>query len=369
MRVHNVNGGAGNDTYNLSASPNQDIVDAGADNDTINFPRGPDDVQGGSGVDTVEFSVSGATVSVTLDDAMNDGASNDFDSNIHSDVENLTGGAEDDTFTGSAAANVLTGGGGSDTLGGGGGQDTLDAGEGNDTVEARDGAADSVNCGVGNDAATVDPLDTVSGCETVTLPDDDGDGVTAPQDCNDNDISIRPGAVDKPGDGIDQDCSGSDESLPARDAPPSGPTDRDGDGSLPPADCDDADAARHPGAADTPGDGVDQDCSGADAARRAMPATVQNRWLVGDDRTRVLRLRVRNAPAGAKVVVKCEGRGCSFERKTRSPRGGVSKLTGLFERALRPGTVIKIRITAPGYNAKVVRYTVRDDKIPAVRIR
>ncbi len=29
-------------------------------------------------------------------------------------------------------------------------------------------------------------------------------------------------------------------------------------------DCDDANAARHPGAVDTPGDGIDQNCDGAD---------------------------------------------------------------------------------------------------------
>ena len=39
----------------------------------------------------------------------------------------------------------------------------------------------------------------------------DGDGFTGNQgDCNDSDASINPGAVDSPGDGIDQNCNGTD---------------------------------------------------------------------------------------------------------------------------------------------------------------
>ncbi len=51
--------------------------------------------------------------------------------------------------------------------------------------------------------------------------------------------------------------------------------DRDRDGSSPilgGGDCDDGDPARHPGAADPPGDGIDQDCDGADASPPPPPA-------------------------------------------------------------------------------------------------
>lgn len=90
--------------------------------------------------------------------------------------------------------------------------------------------------------------------------DDDGDGFSENQgDCNDADASINPGAIDIPGDGIDQDCDGVDPVDPNT-------VDDDGDGvSEADGDCDDTNASIFPGAVDIPGDGIDQDCDGQDA--------------------------------------------------------------------------------------------------------
>jgi hypothetical protein len=77
-------------------------------------------------------------------------------------------------------------------------------------------------------------------------------------DCRDWDsgmFPLNPAIVC--GDGIDQDCSGGDEACDAADA--------DGDGFTPAmGDCDDANAAVSPAGAEVCGNGLDDNCSGGD---------------------------------------------------------------------------------------------------------
>ena len=74
------------------------------------------------------------------------------------------------TLVGSNASNRLFGGPYASSITGGGGADKLVGRGGDDVIDARDGVADNVSCGGGNDTATVDPLDQVGDqCETVQV--------------------------------------------------------------------------------------------------------------------------------------------------------------------------------------------------------
>ncbi len=97
--------------------------------------------------------------------------------------------------------------------------------------------------------------------------DDDGDGFSATEDCDDADATFYPSAVEVWYDGRDQDCLLDDD----YDADLDGlvadehaglPTEGvDGSGKLPGGDCDDADATIYDGAPDSWYDGIDSDCS------------------------------------------------------------------------------------------------------------
>jgi Ca2+-binding RTX toxin-like protein len=220
-------GGDGNDT--LNGGGGRDQLRAGAGDDVLDGDEfeqpAADLVDGGPGNDKVEgwaiaSDPTNPPASVTLDGAANDGRPGEGDdvrdveritshvsgtfvfgdapdtvevwsnldygaSTIRTNGGNdrVTGGNYSETIDGGPGDDRLEGGYGDDAIVGGPGRDTIIGDKsgsecglfescayplGNDNIDARDGAADSVTCGVGTDKVLADAADTVAGdCETV----------------------------------------------------------------------------------------------------------------------------------------------------------------------------------------------------------
>lgn len=152
-------------------------------------------------------------------------------------------------------------------------------------------------------------------------------------------------------------------STPPGSAPP--PTDADHDGVSSLTDCDDFNNKVYPGAPEVPNDGTDQDCNGADAAGR-LSAIVSNSFESAPRWTRVARLRVSDAPAGAAIAVTCNSKRkrCPKPKTFVADAKGKATLTRMFKRRLRPGARIEVAITAPNTVGKVVRFTIRRGHSP-----
>ena len=193
-------GGKGDDTLVGGAGNDQYMEDKTA--------NGSDFMDGGAGVDKVNYALRTGAISVTLADGLaNEGEAGEADELLG--VENVTTGSGDDTIVGDTLANTLHGGNGNDDIYGGGGADKLygdanddyiqgDAGNdshyggtgndilvgdlvgvdkffgdaGDDTiVDNADGKAETIDCGVGlNDAAETAAEDTFLGCEVLNPP-------------------------------------------------------------------------------------------------------------------------------------------------------------------------------------------------------
>jgi Ca2+-binding RTX toxin-like protein len=228
-----VRGGPGDDE--LEGGAGSDTVEGGDGNDLL-MPDGFEDpsadtVDGGAGIDTVSdydqpSNSSHPRLNLSFDGVANDGrpgendnlvgvekldvsvsgtfaggpGDDDFfirsnldggDSTVtggagsdklkgHDHVETIDGGPGDDRVEGGYNNDVLTGGPGKDTIFGDSTTDTCNFLSckipfGNDVINARDGEMDTIDCGPGEDRATVDAIDVVANCEQV-----DGGGGPGP---------------------------------------------------------------------------------------------------------------------------------------------------------------------------------------------
>lgn len=192
------------------------------------------------------------------DAAINPGAvencSDGFDNNCN--------GLVDDQDPGAVGCQVCTDNDGDGYALEGGGCGPVDCDDSNGGINP--GAADVPNNGLDENCDGADSVD-------LSILDNDGDGFTpATGDCDDTDGAVHPNAVEICTDGLDNDCNNLiDSQDPAAVECPQTCLDSDGDtyavdgGGCGPVDCDDADALINPGASETCGDGMDNDCDGS----------------------------------------------------------------------------------------------------------
>jgi Ca2+-binding RTX toxin-like protein len=121
-----AHGAEGDDV--LRGGAHDDQLFGGGGNDTLDGAGGQDDMFGGDGADTADYSTRVNDLRVALGDD-GDGEAGEHDI-VEMDVENVLGGAGDDTLVGSVASNLLAGHGGDDVLQGLQGTDVLDGGAG-----------------------------------------------------------------------------------------------------------------------------------------------------------------------------------------------------------------------------------------------
>jgi Ca2+-binding RTX toxin-like protein len=133
-----LSGNSGNDTINGGDSA--DRIFGGSGNDTDNGENGNDKMSGGTGNDT-----------------QSGGSGNDLIfANLGEDT--TSGGEGNDRLWALARGDVHPGPNGeTDTT-----ADSLDGGPGNDSFHTRDGEADRVTCGDGNDVAFLDVVDVIT---------------------------------------------------------------------------------------------------------------------------------------------------------------------------------------------------------------
>ena len=113
-----------------------------------------------------------------------------------------------------------------------------------------------------------------------------------------------------------------------------------------------------------------------------IDSTVQTRWAhdaATGKRFLLLRLRVKDVPKGGAVQIRCAGKKCPYKskRSTKRRKGDItifknrsaSKASKSKDRRFRAKQRVQIRVTAPGFIGKVVKFKLKRGKDPVGKVR
>ena len=156
--------------------------------------------------------------------------------------------------------------------------------------------------------------------------------------------------------------------TPGPAGPPPPNLDKDGDGVAVPLDCNDGNPAIRPGIKDKPGDKIDQDCSGKDAAYPRLQRKIRFAYRTSADGwTQFTLLKVQPVKKGDRIRISCKGKskGCPLgtkKLKVKKGKRSLSLVGRLHDARLRKGAVLEVRVTRPATVGVTTRWTIRAPK-------
>jgi len=137
--------------------------------DTFTAASGVHLYDGGTGINTIDYSAATGGINVNLLTGIVSNNGWGYADTVHN-ISNVLGSSHDDSITGDANANTISGGAGNDVIAGGGGADVIDGGAGTDTIDYSAAAAGAtVNLATGTASNDGDgSSDTLTTFENIT---------------------------------------------------------------------------------------------------------------------------------------------------------------------------------------------------------
>ena len=151
---------------------------------------------------------------------------------------------------------------------------------------------------------------------------------------------------------------------------PASGIDADHDVFLAGQDCNDDNAAIRPGALEIKGNRVDENCDGIAEPFPTVASGISTKWTVKGSRLKLTGLTITPAPAKPFTAeIRCSGKRCPFKRKALTGKVSKKAMNALAslssrQRAFRAKQTVEVWISAPGFNTKVARLSLKAGKIP-----